>query len=127
MQRPQPYDQVAVYTGQPGSSPNKGKPKDDMEYRRANRGRDTIEVRVRGKNNEAVTKTGSVTRTLGEIDGERSRRQELAKAAGRLRMLEKLEDYREEKMAKEIEALEREREYEEDLIRLQREKEVKYA
>lgn len=33
-------------------------------------------------------------------------------------MLEKLEDYREEKMAKEIEALEQEREYEEELIRL---------
>jgi hypothetical protein len=42
-------------------------------------------------------------------------------------MLEKLEDYREEKMAKEIEALEQEREYEEELIRLQRDKEVKYA
>ena len=42
-------------------------------------------------------------------------------------MLEKLEDYREDKMAKEIEALEREREYEEELVKLQREKEVKYS
>jgi hypothetical protein len=42
-------------------------------------------------------------------------------------MLEKLEDYREQKMAAEIEALEREREYEEELIKLQREKEIKYA
>jgi hypothetical protein len=55
-------------------SPNKAKPKDDLDYRKANRGRDRIDVRVRGKNNEAITRTGSVTRTLGEIDTEKNRR-----------------------------------------------------
>lgn len=60
--------------------------------------RDNIEVRVRGKNNEIITKTGSVSRTIGEIDNERKRKAELKAATYRLKMLEKLEDYREDKM-----------------------------
>ena len=55
-------------------------------------------MRVRGKNNEIITKTGSVTRTIGEMDNEKKRKAELKAATYRLRMLEKLEDYREEKM-----------------------------
>ena len=38
-----------------------------------------------------------------------NRRKEISKAAERLKMLEKLEDYREKKMAQEIEVLEAER------------------
>jgi len=60
--------------------------------------RDHVEVRIRGKNNELITKTGSVSRTLGEIDIEKKRKAELKAATYRLKMLEKLEDYREEKM-----------------------------
>jgi hypothetical protein len=66
-------------------------------------------VRIRGKNNFVETKTGSVTRTLNEIGEEMNRRKEIAKAADRLKMLEKLEEYREKRMAQEIELLEIER------------------
>jgi len=67
--------------------------------------RDNIEIRVRGKNNEVVSKTGSVTRTIGEIDQEKRQKQDLKSAAHRLRTLEKLEDYREAKMQREIDVL----------------------
>ena len=46
---------------------------------------------------------------MDDLDLERKKKQEIAKAANRLRMLEKLEDYREQKMAQEIEMLELER------------------
>ena len=32
---------------------------------------DNIQVRIRGKNNFVETKTGSVTRTLGELDSKK--------------------------------------------------------
>ena len=70
---------------------------------------DQVQVRIRGKNNFVETKTGSVTQTMDDLDLERKKKQEIAKAANRLRMLEKLEDYREQKMAQEIELLELER------------------
>ena len=63
---------------------------------------DQIQVRIRGKNNDVSRHTGSVTRTMGEIGEESKRRKEISKAANRLRMLEKLEDYREKKMNVEI-------------------------
>ena len=66
-------------------------------------------MRIRGKNNFVETKTGSVTRTLNEIGEEMNRRKEIAKAADRLKMLEKLEEYREKRMTQEIELLEIER------------------
>lgn len=56
---------------------------------------DNIQVRIRGKNNEVSRVTGSVTRTMDEMGEERKRKQEIAKAANRLKMLEKLEEYRE--------------------------------
>ena len=56
---------------------------------------DQVQVRIRGKNNFVETKTGSVTQTMDDLDLERKKKQEIAKAANRLRMLEKLEDYRE--------------------------------
>ena len=64
---------------------------------------DQIQVRIRGKNNFVETKTGSVSRTLEQMSEEAARRKEIAKAAERLKMLEKLEDYREKKMQVEIE------------------------
>ena len=73
------------------------------------------------------TKTGSVTRTLEEIGDERKRKQEIQKAANRLKMLEKLEVYREKKMQQEIEQLEAERKKEEDELKKARDKERKYA
>ena len=39
---------------------------------------------------------------MDEVLEEKERRKEINKAANRLKMLEKLEDYREKKMAKEI-------------------------
>jgi len=58
---------------------------------------------------------------------ERKRKQELSKAANRLRMLEKLEEYRENKMNVEIASLEAERRKEEEELKRARDKEVKYA
>ena len=59
-------------------------------------------MRIRGKNNFVSNQTGSITRTMDEVLEEKERRKEINKAANRLKMLEKLEDYREKKMQKEI-------------------------
>ena len=88
---------------------------------------DRVQVRIRGKNNAVERHTGSITRTMGEIGEERKRKQEIAKAANRLRMLEKLEEYRENKMNQEIAQLEAERKREEEELKKARDKERKYA
>lgn len=67
---------------------------------------DHIQVRIRGKNNAMERHTGSITRTMDEIGDERKKKQEISKAANRLKMLEKLEEYRENKMNQEIAQLE---------------------
>ena len=59
-------------------------------------------MRIRGKDNSMQKHTGSITRTLDEMGEERKRKQEISKAANRLKMLEKLEEYRENKMNAEI-------------------------
>lgn len=56
---------------------------------------DSIQVRIRGKNNDVSRMNGSITRTMDEMGEERKRKQEISKAANRLKMLEKLEEYRE--------------------------------
>ena len=63
---------------------------------------DSVQVRIRGKNNQVETRTGSVTKTLDEVSDAENRRREMFKAADRLRQLEKLERYREERLAREI-------------------------
>ena len=88
---------------------------------------DQIQVRIRGKNNDVARHTGSVTRTMNEMGEERKRKQEIAKAANRLKMLEKLEEYRENKMNQEIAQLEAERRREEEELKKARDKERKYA
>ena len=50
---------------------------------------DQIQVRIRGKNNGMTRVTGSVTRTMDEMGEERKRKQEISKAANRLKMLER--------------------------------------
>lgn len=55
-------------------------------------------MRIRGKNNDVARHTGSITRTMNDLTEERKRKQEISKAANRLKMLEKLEEYRENKM-----------------------------
>lgn len=84
-------------------------------------------MRIRGKNNDVARHTGSVTRTMNEMGEERKRKQEIAKAANRLKMLEKLEEYRENKMNQEIAQLEAERRREEEELKKARDKERKYA
>ena len=64
---------------------------------------------------------------MEEMGEERKRKQEISKAANRLKMLEKLEDYRENKMNQEIAALEAERRREEEELKKARDKERKYA
>ena len=63
---------------------------------------------------------------MDEVNEERVRRKEISKAANRLKMLEKLEEYREQKMQKEIEQLEAERKLEEQELQKARDKEKKY-
>ena len=58
---------------------------------------------------------------------ERKRKQEIGKAANRLKMLEKLEEYRENKMNQEIAQLEAERRREEEELKQARDRERKYA
>ena len=69
---------------------------------------------------------GSVHHTTKELDEQRKRKQELAKAGERLKHLEQLEEYRERKMLKEMEQLENERLKEEAEIKKALEKELKY-
>ena len=56
-----------------------------------------------------------------------NRRKEMGKAVERLKMLEKLEDYREKKMQQEIEVLEQERLKEQLELEAAKQKEIKYA
>lgn len=67
---------------------------------------DQIQVRIRGKNNNFETKTGSVTRTLNEIQEQEQQRRDMQKTTERLKVLEKLEKYREERLRKELEQFE---------------------
>lgn len=71
------------------------------------------------------TQTGSVTRTLGEIMIQESRKKEIAKTTERLKVLEKLEKYREDRMKKELEQFEMERMKEEEEQNKHREAEIK--
>lgn len=71
---------------------------------------------MRGRNNEIISQTGSVTRGGSEIERDLKRKKDMKMAAHRLKQLEKLEDYREEKMQREMEVLEQERQMEQALI-----------
>lgn len=75
---------------------------------------DSIQVRVRGKNNNLETRTGSVTKTLNEIDASKKQRREISQATQRLKVLEQLEQYREEKVAQEMMVLEMQRQMEDE-------------
>lgn len=77
---------------------------------------DRIQVRIRQKNNYVETRTGSVTRTMGELDEQRRHRKELREANQRLKVLGQLEAYREEKIAKEMMLLGEQRRLEEEKI-----------
>ncbi len=57
-----------------------------------------------------------MTRTLNQIDEQESQRREIAKTTERLKVLEKLEKYREERLKKEIAQYEEERRKEEEEI-----------
>ena len=73
-------------------------PTRSQRFSTLNTSNDNIQVRIRGKNNFLEHKTGSVTRTMDEVLEEKDRKREISKAANRLKMLEKLEVYREQKM-----------------------------
>ena len=75
---------------------------------------DEIQVRIRGKNNILETKTGSVTRTNNQIEIINKRKQEIEKTTERLRVLEQLEKYREDRINQEIEKYELERKKDEE-------------
>ena len=59
-------------------------------------------MRIRGKNNQVETRTGSVNRTMEQLNEAELRRKEMARASERLKQLEKLERYREERLQREI-------------------------
>ena len=86
---------------------------------------DKIEVRIRGKNNQIETRTGSVTRTMVELNDAETRRREMMKASERLRQLERLEQYREERLGREISLYEEQRRREDDEVKRQRDTEHK--
>ena len=67
------------------------------------------EVRIRGKNNYVETRAGSITRTLGQQDDSSKLKKELKEGRKRLQVLEQLEQYREEKVRKEMLMLEMQR------------------
>lgn len=66
-------------------------------------------MRYRDRNNFFQVENGSITKTTDQILEEKRRKAELTKAGERLKQLEKLEEYRERKMLKEMEQLEIER------------------
>ena len=70
-------------------------------HQQLNTSNDSVKVRIRGKNC-VESKTGSVTRTLREQDSRDRRAQELKKTTERIKVLEQIEKYREERMAKEL-------------------------
>ena len=82
-------------------------------------------MRIRGKNNMISTKTGSVTKTLEEMNDFEAKKSEMARTTERLRVLEKLEKYREDKMRRELEMYEESRRKEDVDIRKHRDSEVK--
>ena len=77
---------------------------------------DMAEVRIRGKNNFVETRTGSITRTLGQQDENSKLKKELKEGRKRLQVLEQLEQYREEKVRKEMLMLEMQRKQEQERI-----------
>ena len=86
---------------------------------------DRVMVRIRGKNNMVHTKAGSVRRTLAEEAEEGTREKEIKIAQRRLKTLERIEKYREERMQRELEEMEAEKaRYDEEMRQLQ-EKEIK--
>ena len=66
-----------------------------------------------------------MTKTLDEISDADHRRREMLKAADRLRQLEKLERYREERLAREIQIYEEQRRKEEEEVKRARDQEIK--
>ena len=88
-------------------------------------GYDQCQVRIRGKNNQIETRTGSVNRTLEDLSDVEYRKKEMAKASDRLKQLEKLERYREERLHREIQIYEDQRRKEEEEILRQRDNEIK--
>ena len=71
------------------------------------------------------TKTGSVSRTLDELQQDEMRKREMAKTSERLKVLERLEKYREDRLKREIEQFEEERKREDDEIKKARDTELK--
>jgi len=86
---------------------------------------DSIKVRIRGKNNAIETRNGSVSRTLKQLGKEEVRAREFQKTSERLRVLEQIERFREERMAKELLMYELERQKEQEEVSKQRNTERK--
>lgn len=66
-----------------------------------------------------------MTRTLNEIQEQEQQRRDIAKTTDRLKVLEKIEKYREERLKKEIEQFEEERKKEEEEAKKAKEYEIK--
>lgn len=77
------------------------------------RGGDVM-VRMRGKHGVYRTTQGDVNRTLDEAEATELRKRELRKANERLKKLEQLEKYKEEKMRRQYELIEEQKRREEE-------------
>lgn len=74
--------------------------------------RDGVQVRIRGKNNIATSHMGSMSQTLDEQERTKKKRRDMSQATQRLKVLEQLEQYREDKVKQEMMKLELQRQQE---------------
>jgi hypothetical protein len=70
---------------------------------------EVVQVRIRNKNNVATSQMGSMSQTLDEQQRTEKKRRDLSHATQRLKVLEQLERYREEKVQHELAMLELQR------------------
>ena len=75
-----------------------------------------VEVRIRGRNNAIVTTTAPLEKSLEEQVSMQQRKRELRRAQQRLKTLEKIEIYREQKTIAQIQKLQEDRDREEAMF-----------
>jgi len=75
---------------------------------------DHVAVRIRGRNNFVEEKTGSISRTLSQQDDSKRMKHEVKEGRKRLQALEQLEQYREDKVRKEMYLLDMQRKVEQE-------------
>ena len=91
----------------PSTSPYNYPPKQSIDTKA-----DMVQVRIRTKNNMASNQLGSMSQTLDQQEKTNKKKRDLSQATQRLKVLEQLEQYREEKVRNEMMLLEMQRQQE---------------